>query len=265
MSGDGRSEAEGERAARRGGPQLVFVPLCALFAVAWWISRPESGLRPSAPPPRTDPEAIQEVLWGEARAGGVTLTARLTPADVARERAEFQSLALERRYGLEAGALFRLRLEARAAETGADGASPSEAAFDLRSVGIADDSGAALVPLALASPERPPDHPPQQPPHHPMDPLATLLAPPSAPLRPGQGIDLFLWGKAPGAGARVTGLGEEGGEVAVALVPRQVRAGDIGGPLARLDPAAVSPNTGGKSAPAASSTAAGKRPDEPHY
>jgi len=209
------------RAAHRGGPFLLLIPLLLAIATVWWIRRADDPGMPTRPPARTDPDSTHEVLGGELEIAGAQLAFWLAPWEPDPLRQAFQARALRTRYGLDAGEPWRLRLEWRAAQPAAATAASS---IDTSLLAIEDERGRALEPLRL---ERP------------MDPLAALLAPPAQSLTPGSALDLCLWGRAPAAQARLVGPASVEGALDVQLAARPLRLGDRVGPMARLDPAAA--------------------------
>ncbi len=224
------------------GPLVVFVPLVLSACAVWWMRHPGVSLVPSRPPARVDPETTQEVLGGELELARSTLVFWLAPADLDAGRQAFQSQALRKRYALDEGEPWRLRLEWRAGE--AADILPSSSSIDLSQLVIEDQRGRALAPLHL---------------DRELDPLAILLQPPAVPLEMGASIDLVLWGRAPGVAAKLVGFemrdssdpdGLRGHEFQVNLSSRPLRKGDLVGPLARLDsaPAALNPKPEGKTA-----------------
>jgi hypothetical protein len=147
-------------------------------------------------------------------------------------------------------------------ETADEGDASADApGWDLRAVEVRDEQGIALrsLPIAVTAPSE----------RAPADPLATLLGPPGEALRAGFETDLVLWGRAPGANARVEGLGPASesqraalsacfdAQSTVALAPQAIRRAELGGPLARLDRA---PAPAGKNADSEASSGA---PDAP--
>ncbi len=246
LSGQGlgpaeRSDATSDGRAsrpRRGGPYLLFLPLAFTVMAVWWIRRPAVSIVPSSPPARLDPDSTYAVLGGETQLGGATLAFWLAPAEPSPERQVFQAKALQDRYGLANGEPWRLRLEWRAldaAQTAPPAAAPSSVQapkLDVARLTIVDNAGIALAPLKL----------PRE-----LDPLATLLSPAAQPLVIGTKLDLFLWGREPQAGVRLTGLADSAAEGAAAfevnLTMRALRIGDLAGPMARLDPPVQSAST----------------------
>ncbi|MEO6709525.1 MAG: hypothetical protein ABIP42_08090 [Planctomycetota bacterium] len=219
------------RGANRGGPYLMLIPLALGVAAVWWIRHPSLSLVPTRPPARVDPDATHDVLGGETPLGGATLAFWLAPSEPDAGRQAFQAKALRSRYGLPEGESWRLRLEWRPPEGAQTGGKPAE--LDAGRLSIVDSAGTALAPIRLGRE---------------LDPLATLLAPPTSPLVVGTSLDLFLWGRAPLAGARLAGL-SDGSSAAdsaleVGLSARPLRQGDLAGPMASLDAAA--PGSGSK-------------------
>ncbi len=229
------------------GPLVVFVPLVLSACAVWWMRHPGVSLVPSRPPARVDPETTQVVLGGELELSPSTLVFWLAPADLDVGRQAFQAQALRKRYALDEGEPWRLRLEWRAGE--AAGTLPSWSSIELSKLVIEDQRGRALAPMHL---------------NRELDPLATLLQPPAVPLEMGASIDLVLWGRAPGAEAKLVGFEARdssdrevilGHEFQVSLSSRPLRKGDLVGPLARLDsaPAGPNPKPEGKTAPSGAS------------
>ncbi|HTF87480.1 MAG TPA: hypothetical protein VK843_03650 [Planctomycetota bacterium] len=242
------------RRANRGGPYLMLIPLALSVAAVWWIRHPSLSLVPTRPPARADPDATHDVLGGETQLGGATLAFWLAPSEPDAGRQAFQAKALRSRYGLSEGESWRLRLEWRPLEGAKTAGEP--ASLDVGRLSIVDSSGTALAPIRLGRD---------------LDPLATLLAPPTSPLVVGTSLDLFLWGRAPLPGARLAGLsdGSSNGEAAleVGLTSRPLRQGDLVGPMASLDAAAPgsSSKSGGKTAAPGASNPAGQGTNEARY
>jgi hypothetical protein len=144
----------------------------------------------------------------ELPAGGriVARLARLHGGEdaAARERQAFDARALGARLALEEGEPFRLQLEWRAGLTREAGGvdTPAAPALALGDLAVRDARGTALV--ALASPSSRPGEP--------SDPLAVLLAPPHEALRPGESVELVVWGREPGEGAAVVAALLDAGE-----------------------------------------------------
>ena len=230
---------------RWGGPYLLLLPVALAVGSVWYMGQPPHSVVPTGPPARVDPESTHDVLGGEVTLSGASLVFWLAPSKPDPESQAFQSKALRKRYGLPEGELWRLRLEWRDLQ----GTAPPEpdAVLDLSRLAVEDAMGRALAPLHLGRA---------------MDPLATLLEPPASALVPGRGIDLFLWGRVPGASPRLCGVGpvaEEGPEgtsPCASLKIRPQRSGDLAGPLARLDPVATGGNSriGGKAVTPRTST-----------
>ncbi len=229
------------------GPFVLFVPLALSACAVWWMRHPGVSVVPSRPPARVDPETTQDVLGGELELPRSTLVFWLAPAELDADRQAFQSQALRKRYALDEGEPWRLRLEWRAGE--AADTLPSRSSIDLSQLVIEDQLGRALAPLKL---------------DRELDPLATLLQPPAVPLEMGASVDLVLWGRAPGTEAKFVGVELRdfsdtdailGHEFQVRLSARPLRKGDLVGPLARLDPAsaAANPKPEGKTTPSGAS------------
>ena len=155
-----------------------------------------------------------EALAGEVEsAKGVRLTVRLARLHSGERQQRFDATALATRFGLAAGEPFVCEIGARG-----DG---SVAAGALRSIAVEDERGRALVPFPAVTAAD----------NEPADPLATLLAPPAGELRAGDAVSVILWGRRPGAGARLSGLAE----VEVALAPTHIGSRELDTALARID------------------------------
>lgn len=230
MSSGPRLEAGGER--RRGGPWLLALPLfVGALALRLALERePPAADRPARPASI----AASEVAGHAgllAFPDGSRLSARLArlhAAPAERERQRFDAEVLRARLGLEEGEPFRLALSWRAEHAPSDPAAPDPAAREregapsplelvLAELVVRDGEGEALRVLAPPAPSA----------EGAADPLAVLLAPPREALRPGESIELVLWGREPGPGARVEAsvlqTGAERG-CALELAPRALMA-----------------------------------------
>jgi hypothetical protein len=236
--------APGARPRRRAGPLLLLLPLALLVLGLAHLWRREPVPSPAPPPGVTSPDETVSAWTGELEGvDGGWLVATLAPVHADATRQSFEARALRRELGLGAGQPWRLSVRwerppgpAGTHPGGADGPLQSPAAgIALGPVSVHDEQGPALESLEAVS--QPLDGAPVQP-------LRTLVAPPSGALRPGQTADWILWGRAPGAGARLVGLVPEQDELfraatgfggALALRSTEVRRGDLGQPLARLE------------------------------
>ena len=177
--------------------------LAILLVVRW---RAENPL--SAPPAVADPDQPVEAFACEHTTASGTLVARLAPlhADAGRQR--FESEALRARLALEAGAPWRLSLSWEA--------EPDAPAVELAGIRVVDDRGDALRTLELAP--------------APGDPVRTLLAAPRGPLAPGASTQCVLWGREPGSGARIAGVGDSD----LTLQTHALKRSELNLPLARV-------------------------------
>lgn len=211
---------------RRFGPALLLPPLAAFVAGAWFLhTRPNfwgsGGRGADGVPEIADPEEAIEGLAGVLELEpGLELRATLAPLHADPERQAFDAAALARRFDLDPGEPWRLRVRADVARYRAEG---------LR---VVDARGVALVELLPEPAARPVDRP--------ADPLRTLLsAHGAAGARLPRGratLDVVLWGRRPEAGARLEGLAPAAGApLAMELEPERLRRADLSGPLARLD------------------------------
>jgi hypothetical protein len=248
-------ESEASHAPQhRGGPYLLVIPLALTIATLWWVRRPADSGVPTGPPARVDPDSTHDVLGGEAVLSGATLAFWLAPSDPVSDRQAFQAQALRKRYALPEGEPWRLRLEWRRPADRQIAAAEAPG-LDVSRLAVVDGDGVALAPLMLARE---------------LDPLATLLAPPAQPLTIGTSLDLFLWGREPRAGARLSGLaGDSHGSASleVNLTSRPLRMGDLVGPMARLEPPAAGANaaTQGKRTGTGASALPARGTDDARY
>ncbi|MEW6074626.1 MAG: hypothetical protein AB1726_18790, partial [Planctomycetota bacterium] len=156
--------------------------------------------------PLLDAAAPAEIAgWtGEAAlAGGARLAVRLAPFHAERPVEVERSEALQARFGLPAGELWRVELSLAAA-AGDPGSAPEAVA--LAGLAVCDTAGPALAPPFA----------PDAVSALPADPLRALYAAPPGRLAPGATVPAALWGRAPGDGARL--LVAEG-TIEVALAP----------------------------------------------
>ena len=181
-------------AVRRPGPGALLLPVATLTLVsAFLILR---GGDASGPPfgddvPGVVVDATVAGLEGSWDAGsGARLHVRVVPLHADAGRQEFERDALAQRLAPGPGApwLLVLRWEEPASGDGSGAGVALEAtklplaALEVRAVG----GGAGLVPIATAAGAPDGDL---------HDPLAVLLAPPDEPLRPGQSVEVVLWGE----------------------------------------------------------------------
>jgi hypothetical protein len=249
--------APGARPRRRAGPlslSLLLLPVALLVLGLLHLWQREPVPSPAPPPGVTSPDEAVSAWTGELEgADGGWLVATLAPVHADARRQAFEARALRRELGLGSGEPWRLSVRWERAPGPADtrpavqevGDAPARteaAGIALGPVSVRDDQGAALESLPPVG--QPVDGEPFQP-------LRTLVAPPAGALRPGEAADWILWGRAPGAGARLVGLVPEQDELfraatgfqgALDLRATEVRRGDLGQPLARLERA-----PGGKS------------------
>jgi hypothetical protein len=151
---------------------------------------------------------------GEIEAArGAHLGVRLARLHAGARQQRFDADALARRFGLGEGEPFVCEITVRGAGVVEAGA--------LRSISVRDDRGLAQAPFPAPSASR----------SEPVDPLSTLLAPPSEALQPGSAVSVILWGREPGSGARLAGL--DAGDIVLAPAPLASR--DLDAALARID------------------------------
>jgi len=200
------------------GPGVLLVPLLVL-ALALVYSRNRFGA-PQGDHARPPTQEIEDGVpgWaGSVDASEGRLIARLAPLHSDPVRQRFDTLALGRRFGRDQGAPWRLVLsltgQTRAGSPG----------LDLDDIVVVDVDGLALEPVLE------PVWPNQV---GVLDPVSVLFAPPPGQLFPGEEISLVLWGRIPEEGARVSGLGDNGG---VPLHAERVPREGFSRSLARLD------------------------------
>ena len=197
-------------------PLSILIPLLGLLAGLFWVKHNlhrDPG-RPAQPPQQA---SLSEVPGWRASlpwSGGGRLELVLSPLHAEGARQRFDATALERRLGLGSGEAWRLNLELRGSGAGAgggDGGAADELALD--EVRVVDREGEALrlhrLDSAASSPNRP------------ADPVAVLFGPPAEALRSGQAVSLMLWGRPPGEGARVLGVGGQPIEMVASGVARE--------------------------------------------
>ena len=196
------------------GPSVVlFAALAALAVGTRTLHRGVADDVAKAPRDAV-PESAVGVWLGHNPSG---LVVRLSPLAREAERQAFDAKALALRLGLEPGQPFRLECCAHVPE----GPHPK------RDLWVEDDEGVALVPVAslLA---------PRSDPTEVVDPVMGLLA---AAGSAAGGTVTVLWGRAPGAGARLVGADAETGlahSFVVPLAPSTVASGQLPGPTLRL-------------------------------
>jgi hypothetical protein len=141
-------------------------------------------------------------LVGEVQIQGrLRLGVRLVRLHASAGEQSFDARALQQRLHLPAGEPFVCELRLFGTPVAANDARNGAAAFDLARLKVVDEQGDALVPFANVEASG-------DPATLPADPLATLLAPPVEPLRPGEAISIALWGREPLARARVIGIAD---------------------------------------------------------
>jgi hypothetical protein len=204
----------------------------ASIAATWFLAvETRRASAPKPPPPVQDARDEVTGLAGEiALENGARLSVRIARLHSERERQRFDAEALRRRFELKTGEPFACEL--RFFE-GHDAAGTSAtAAIELSNLHLVDAQGTALAPLAAPAPSAL-THPAQTNPEQSAiaDPLATLLAPPSGALAPGQSICLVLWGREPAKEARLV----LGNAPEIALSSAALRRADIDSSLARIE------------------------------
>jgi len=156
--------------------------------------------------------ALEPTIWTAADelAGLGRIAAHLAPLHADPTRQAFEAAALRGRVVGLAGEPYLLQLEIQRGPASAERLDPA-------TVTIEDEAGIALrvpsIPVSSA-----------------VDPIATLLRPP-APLAVGERASFVLFGREPGAGARlVLGDGRR-----LALASRTAGAGESDSPIASID------------------------------
>jgi hypothetical protein len=149
---------------------------------------------------------------------GGRLSARLLPLQAIDAWESFDAGVLAQRLGLPDGEPWRLELRYEA------GPAPGRA-LPLAGLVVVDAGGGALAP--------PPGEPGAPPSGAPADPLRVLFLHPTAELPPGTEVQLFLWGRAPGAEPRLL-LGAHP-DLALDLAPVRVPSGEVLRHIARVD------------------------------
>lgn len=216
-------QASGTRAGqgRSGpGPLVLILPLSTLILVVLWSRhwrQTSTGARP-APPDATQERDVEGWVGRGEPAPGLFLSARLVPLHEDAARQTFDREKLAGRLGLGPGEPWRLVLELVAPAPG----TTHTTSLELNAVAVEDAAGARLGPL-FQDPPRPEQG-------EVVDPLRALLALPAQSLHAGHAVTLVMWGAAPGAGARLVGLGEP-----LDLQARRVRIDVLPATLARLE------------------------------
>lgn len=226
--------------ARRVALGVAFgVPFVAV-AVAWiardpatgaWFDRAVGGggTRPPAPVRETP---VDVPGWSGdlplPDGGRVTVSlARLHP-DPRRQQLDAHALQQRLRPNVSPGEPFLCQITRRAAvgtgpsSTSRSNANDASPVPSLASLTIVDDAGSALVAFpAIGAVE----------PDRLVDPLASLVAPPDAPLAAGRTVAMLVFGREPGVGARaVFGAGPS-----IALEPVRLATDELDAALARID------------------------------
>lgn len=219
-SANGADEGRSGQDRSGPGPFVLILPLLTLILAVLWSRhwrQASTGERPE-PPTTAEEREVQGWVGSGQPAPGLLLSARLVPLHDEAARQTFDREVLADRLGLGPGEPWRLVLEfvaptAVAADT---------SALELMAVAVEDQAGARLGPMFSDRPS------PAQ--GEVVDPLRALLALPAQSLDVGHAVTLILWGQAPGAGARLLGLGEP-----IELQARRVRVDVLPATLARLD------------------------------
>lgn len=198
---------------RLGWAAVLALPLVALAGRCALAERDEDARnRPAIARPGAADTAM--ALEGGVDLPGLGhLTARLVRLHADARRQAFDAEALRRRFAIDSGEPFLLRLDLLAAAQPDESAGP----LDPRGLRVVDERGVALTTPALLVGED-------------LDPLAALLQSPRA-IAPGESASLVLFGREPGAGARVAlASGAE-----LVLAPASVLDGGTDVPIARID------------------------------
>lgn len=205
---------------------LVAVVCAAAWMLAWRAQRP-SGSSPREPV-REDVDLVPGTSGELVLEDGRRVSVRIARLHGESARQSFDAVTLRTRFGLSAGEPFQCLVELRAipnAEEGGRG-------FDLTGARVEDERGVALTAFPSVEATSPSSI---------VDPLAALVAPPTALVPVENHVSLLLWGRAPGADARF----ETCCERPVVLHSAEVPAREIQTTLARVRSAA---NANGMSA-----------------
>lgn len=227
-------------------PWFWLVPTLALaLGGLYWLEGERTPVE-HAPPTVASPDEDVAGFAARVDVGQGALRVRLAPLHPDATRQRFDASALARRLALDTGEPWRLTLVFDAAPSASDTeAARATLEFELSRLAVLDGSGTqvALAPLAPGAGAS----------DRPSDPLRVLLGATNVELAPGQSLDVFLWGRRPGDGARLVGLAALGGDVAVPLEKALHRRAELEAPLARLD--RPTPSTGKSTEPRASEAA----------
>jgi hypothetical protein len=195
---------------------LVAVACAAAWMLAWRAQRP-SGSSPKEPV-REDVELVPGTSGELVLEDGRRLSVRIARLHGESARQSFDAEALRARFGLSTGEPFQCLVELRAVANAEEGGR----GFDLVGARVEDERGVALTAFPAVSPSLI------------VDPLAALVAPPTALVPVENRVSLLLWGRAPGADARF----ETCCERPVVLHSAEVPAREIQTTLARVRSAA---------------------------
>lgn len=196
MGNDHFEEEESPGRRRSVGPIVLLVPLAfSLLAVSFLKNPSPSELGPRARPPQHQLDERVEGWQGElALDDGLRWSATLKPLHSDASRQAFDSNALQQRFGLGAGQVYRLTLTEVSNSASAETLDLPLVAEELV---VVDAEGQALSLLALREHEVP------------ADPLRVLFAAPSQSLTAGSAASWILWGRAPGSNPRAAGFAGE--------------------------------------------------------
>lgn len=172
------------------GPAVLLIPfLVGVLGIFWARSRDEGPLGERPPAPQESSVDLVNLWTGELDFSGGRLVAELGALHLDPARQEQDARTLASRFGLPDGQPWRLRVRLEAKE---------KAVLDPAHLQLVSDGSVCLEPLG----------PIQNSPGHPLVPL--LAASPRSLGGPSP-ADVILWGREPGATARLEGVrGVEG-------------------------------------------------------
>jgi hypothetical protein len=215
----------GGRGIARWAPWILVAALLVLLASATWKLALDSRRSPHLEPTISDPDEAIAAFRGAAPAGGAEVEFLIAPLHADPDRQRFEALALAQRLGLEEGEPWRL-VRRGAADPGA-GADELLAPLPASGYVVRDSRGVALRSLEVP------------PAGELVDPVRSAFAPWLSSDR--STTTCVLWGRAPGAGARLAAVA---GKAEIALESSSVHRSELEVPLARLERPG-----GGKNAP----------------
>ncbi len=209
---------------------ILALPAAAVGLRAWIDA--EHAERRERPERELPASAVGTTWWtgtGEFD-GALRVLARVRALHADRARQAFDAERLRARDARYADEPYWVEIEVLPPADGAGRPAPLNVLLDPRGIRIEDERGVALTnpvanPLAQAARSA----------GGAVDPLSTLLSP-SRPLAPGEHASFVLFGRAPGAGARlVLSAGESGAERVLELTISTENSSAADLPIARVD------------------------------